>query len=331
MTQGALIAFVCCDNGLGHIKRSFLFARALADSGIASDIYAPIGKFQRIESILGSHENVNNIDFSTDINALNVKGDYTDWSQWTTRIPPLDKYKYVISDNLLEIFEIRKDAIISANFLWNMVLNIPGDKYKKYCLHIRENENVVIGSEIFTPGYLKKFLSFNGIGLLNTSTDSNALQERGGVLFAAGKSGLESGFYRRIFQKISTHSIVLQYRKVVDEQFNIQGDVSTGCFDSKMYSTLRYAFIRPGLGTLNDLLIHGVIPVCVINGNNEELNFNASQVQKYGLGLKIEKDSDIDLVLQKLESSRESFIESIKKLNQEGISQFKSIFMSHHE
>ncbi len=285
MTDQQSVAFICCDNGLGHIKRSYLFAQSLANDGYRIDIFAPSEKYRKIEAIYGKHQNISNLDFSTGINKRATSGELEGWRNWTRKLPSMDPYNIVVSDNLLEILEIRQDAIISANFFWNIILDIPEDRYEHYRNILRKNNNLIIGSEIFTPVEIQVYQSFRAIGLLDNRMENYSTNHKDSILFSAGKSGLDQQFYKDVFNNISAKPVLAGYQKISDSHIPLPVDYSPGAFNSAMYDSLLFAFIRPGLGTLNDLLAHDVIPICVVDGKNPELAFNALRVQERGLGL----------------------------------------------
>jgi len=325
------IAFVCCDNGLGHLKRIYLFALALADEGFVSDIFSPLHKFLKIAKLFGENSLVRNRDFATGSNRSVQTGNFANWQAWTHRIGSLEEYPIIISDNLLEILDVRPDAVLSANFFWNETLGFPQEDTENYRRIMTMNSTVVIGSELFSPISIRNLPGFRGIGLLDTFSPARIEQEKNAVLFSAGHSGLELGFFNQRMQQLANHPMLRRFHKISDPQLMLNGINETGKFDSLMYQRLRYAFIRPGMGTLNDLLVHGVIPVCLTDGSNQELLFNARRVEELGLGLHLQSNDDIDDFMLRMESTTTSCLEKISDINKAGISQFTSIVKSLYE
>ena len=82
----------------------------------------------------------------------------------------MDQYDFVISDNLIEILEIRKDAWIIASFFLaqNNQSNLIGLQ-KKIRNNVKKNNPKIIASEIFALKYLNQYDNVYKVGLFTKS------------------------------------------------------------------------------------------------------------------------------------------------------------------
>ena len=60
--------------------------------------------------------------------------------------------------------------------------------------------------------------------------------------------------------------------------------IKKASFSSDMFKRCKAAVIRPGIGTLSDVLAHYGRPFTFYNHNNYEMSYNASILSKTGLG-----------------------------------------------
>ena len=66
------ISYIVCDNGLGHVRRSYLIASKLS-SRFKVNLFCNKNKFKTISSIYNKKINVGNIDLGFNLNYQNLK------------------------------------------------------------------------------------------------------------------------------------------------------------------------------------------------------------------------------------------------------------------
>ena len=108
------ILIICCDNGLGHIKRSLILGDKLIHENFKVHIVSFKNKFLKLVQILDISQNLKNINIS--LNYDEFGGGICSLKEKITSIPNIKNYDIVISDNLVDTLKIRPDSILLSNF-----------------------------------------------------------------------------------------------------------------------------------------------------------------------------------------------------------------------
>ena len=109
-------ALIACNNGYGHLRRLLIIYESLRKTNICPTIFAPIYKVKHLSKIL-KIKHVKKINFYSNTNLKNFS--QNKFPIFNYKIPSLENFDYVISDNLIEILNLRPDAIISGSFLFH--------------------------------------------------------------------------------------------------------------------------------------------------------------------------------------------------------------------
>jgi len=272
--------FIACDHGLGHTRRVVSVCRELkSHPGITATILArseQAGKFG------GRAEH---FETRTTRSAL-AKGD-PDASRWHDRLPPLDEFDVVVSDNLPEVLEIRNDAILMGSFLWHQALPDIDARYRRNAERlVARYRPTMIGSALFASRQLQSSTQFVDVGLFESSP----------IAPAAGTDLLVACGYTDQCLDQTTAAVRAMaegtkppYGTVHVEPRALPGRhpdwMAPADFSARMYSRLAAAVLRPGVGTVTDALQGGARIFCFYEQGNDELKHNARQLEVYGYGM----------------------------------------------
>ena len=281
------IALIACSNGYGHVKRLLSISEAFKNKGITPTIFAQKAKVKKLSQILKINPPlIHDFDTRSDIKyQVNPKSKS---DEWIFKLPSLNQFDHVISDNLLEILKIRKDAWISGSFFWHESLkNYPPNKKKYYKDLINKIKTRVVSSSLFTPNYMNKNSNLFEIGLFSFEKNKkNEVKEN--LLISCGKGGDLINETKKFIRLLLNEKSLYNYNKIFIEpslyKTKMPSQFLPASYDNKMYSSLKTAIIRPGVGTLTDCIINSVPIFCYYEKNNLEMKLNAEKVEKFGLG-----------------------------------------------
>lgn len=268
-------------------------ARALA--GLARPtLFAPKAALHQLG--LADLANLNEVelqDFDTKTSADGLRDNDPEVTQWHIRLPDLECYDLVISDNLPEVLHRRPDALLSGGFFWHEAVPDAHREYieKTRALITRHNP-IMITSGLFAPAYLHEQTRLLEVGLYRLNPPVEGGTRRGrprdGLLIACGRGGEVEDITAAAIVELATGELLQNFKKVLVEPHllpdNPPGWMLAADFSAGMYAGLRAAVIRPGIGTLSECLLAHV-PVCAFYEQaNQEMTFNAAQLESIGAG-----------------------------------------------
>jgi hypothetical protein len=283
-------AIIVCDHGLGHIRRCALMAKELEKAGGEVSLFAPSESVSRLQQAIPYLVGIRNEDFSSNTTPENIKNGI---KFNVKNLPNLDQFNEVISDNLIEILEVRPDAVISAQFFWHDVIVNADENYVQFCKSLlKKFSPKIIGCNLFTMQEVRSQPGFEPTGLY-TNPDLVSKQKKllhkssGNLLITGGTTPIIKKRLLIIVNNILKNGKGL-YKKVhVDKELlpnNCPSWMLEADFSVKMYSELKDAICRPGLGVLTDLLTVGVKPHVIFEDGNREMAHNASILEKNEIG-----------------------------------------------
>lgn len=319
-----MIAFIACSNGLGHIKRIIYICNYLFYAyELKSTIYAPKLKFDHISKILLNQNEIHYlpelVDFDTETSISNWEN-YTH-KNWLSKIQNINEFKLVVSDNLLEILKLRPDAIITASFFWNQIVN--NDKLNRETEELLiKYKPVVIGNKYLT---LKTSIqNFYGIGFCISIKYNNSIAIKKNLLISGGKDGSDDDFICEVLDYLvlnkpkNIENIFLEpriFKKTLPKYFK-KAD-----FTNKMYESVLISVIRPGLGTITDCLNHGIYILSSTNFKNIELSQNALNLKKLGIGDIFNNMFQLEKLIVDFQVEKTSFIRKLSQIDFSGTEQ----------
>ena len=115
------VALISCSNGYGHIRRLLLLSQELISKSNHVVLFAPLNFVKNIIETTGIHHCPDVVDFDTETNIDRwLYGEKFDWHK---RIPSLENFDIVVSDNLIDVLEVRDDAWLSGSFFWHEIIH----------------------------------------------------------------------------------------------------------------------------------------------------------------------------------------------------------------
>jgi hypothetical protein len=322
-----MIAFVACSNGLGHIKRIITICNYIySNYGITGTVFAPKKKFDHLTKILKKQKDIiyipKLIDFDTET-SIDSWGNSSS-KNWKQTIPSLESFKLVVSDNLLEILELRSDAIILASFFWDQIV-IKNDLTTKRKNLIKKYNPLIIGNKYLslTP----KTKNYRGVGFCLAKRQLSHKTKKN-LLISGGKDGSDDKLINEIVKYfINNKPSSIDYILLEPRLFNISMPkyFKKADFSSDMYNSIIMAIIRPGLGTVTDCLNHQAFILSFKNFNNYELNQNIRNLKKLGVGDVFENMLELSLIIEKFGLKKNIFYENLSKIDFNGTKQTSEI------
>lgn len=285
------VAVIACDHGLGHVRRSVLNAEALRRAGADVTLLAPAAAVQRVRAGLGLEDrsDVTVLDFATETSPLALRAAAPRTVRWHERLPDLSHFDRVVVDTLPEVLEHRPDATLVAQFLWHDV--IPGIEppIRRRSLALAERARLVIGSAPFAMPSVRALPGFREVGLHRGEQSERAVDtDARDLLIAGGATDALSDALCMVVDALLGIGPG-RYRNVHVDDALLPVDpppwLRVATHTPAMYDALRAAVVRPGLGTVTELLARGVPIHCVREADNAELAHNAGVIVGLGAGL----------------------------------------------
>ena len=271
------VGIVPCQNGLGHISRSIDLANALSSKFQVFLISDPKSwdKFR-------INRYVKKIKF---ISNFKIKYKRYD-QQWYKKLDNTIKninLNFLISDNLPEIVFLKYKCIIMSNFFWHEIYKIQNDKLKKTLEIIKVKKIKIFRNKIFKED--KKFSSIGFVGNINTN-----IKKEKGLLISFSSLDLKNVKISKeintiIYDQQRKETLYLdpKYFKKHYNKFNVK----IADYSQNMYSKVKFAFIKPGLGTIKDCLKNKIIIFSYLDKNyNQEFFNNANALSRNNIGYK---------------------------------------------
>lgn len=250
------VGIIVSDNGYGHARRMVALASELSARGAAVTLFGEEDAFKvflgRIPDFVG---NLKLVDFRTHTSAAGFRDSAPETLRWIDRLPAMNAFDAVVSDNLPEILELRPNAILSGNFFWHDVLDDAPEDYRASCRALLETTKPrMIGSEIFAMPLPREATAFTGVGLF---AYGESVRNRGeGLLIAAGLGGEAERKAEAMVARLSGQGRPEEFDCVyVDGSLlpdNPPGWMRRATFTPEMFGRLKAIVCRPGQGTLTD-------------------------------------------------------------------------------
>lgn len=285
------IAFLVCDNGLGHTRRALLVAsRILGDGSIAGNqveitFFANPARISKFDVPSGIYL----IPFETRTSAAGLRENDPETWKWHRRLPDLSGFDLVVSDNLSEILETRPDAVLMGSFLWWEALEgLPEDRVEYAKALVKKTKPVLIGTGAFASAELRNLTRFEDVGLFgNPNVHFSRDTPRENALIATGRGG-ESEEEARGFLIQLAGSPAPSFETVFVEPSLLPDSapawMQAARFTPEEYETLSVAVIRPGVGTITDSLSGGARVFSFREKGNRELERNGKGLEEIGVG-----------------------------------------------
>ena len=196
-------------------------------------------------------------------------------------IGSLKNYDIVISDNLLEVLELRPDAwILGSFFCHKAIKDVSCQLFDNSEKLLKYYKPKVISSEIFGADYLKNNTKLYKVGLFvdNQSFEIKKLNKKD-LLISFGYGGdLTEKFNELIFSIKDPFPFETIFIEPILYNKKLPSFFKPADFSNEMYSGLMCAIIRPGIGTVTKCLFFKSRIFAISETNNYEISFNAKQI-----------------------------------------------------
>lgn len=321
------VAVIVCNNGLGHIKRVLWLLRLFYKkfpSNIQADIFVGSDKLKYFPSITNYfNKNKYRISFFR-VNADSVNYEEEFLSKYKSHLESAD---YIWSDNLIFPLKYRKEVFLTGSFLWLDVIDDVNVAKREEEILI-ENHPIMIANKYFATPNVKNLTKFIGVGMYEYFTFHIPENFSHKILLSCGKSRSANIFFKKYLpvlkkeiKKIPSH-IEIFIEANYYQNFCFTKNVKKANFSEEMFSCISAAAIRPGVGTVCDVLLKGGRIFSFFEENNFEINHNAEILEKLKVG---EKCHDVKIALNKSvkylfdKKLQEKHFNSLKKLDFQGL------------
>ena len=297
-------------------------------------LFSPINFAERVKVTSGIKYCPVLVDFDSKTNINNwLSGDKPTWQK---RISSLESFDLVVSDNLLEVLEIRNDAWLSGSFFWHEIIhNYPlklKDYYKDLLLKYKPK---MISSAYFSQSYLSTYTQLYEVGIYGSSSFISSNKKKTDILISCGMGGKVLEQTKQFIDYLKTFKET-PYRKVWVEPslypINAPKWMAKATYSIDMFNGLIASIIRPGVGTISDSLLSGVKIFAFFEPDNLEMQQNLSFLEEFDLGVNsksIQKAWAESLVYLKNNQEQHLFLESLKKIEVNGEKLASKILLSH--
>jgi hypothetical protein len=284
------VAIIACDHGLGHVRRSVLNAEALHRAGVEVTLLAPVAAVERVRLALGlaTRSEVEVLDFATETSPAAIRAREPRTVRWHERLPDLARFDRVVVDTLPEVLEVREDAILIAQFLWQDVLEGIEPAARARTAELARRAELVIGSAPFVMPAVRALPGLREVGLHVHRPGVEPPVEQGRDLLVSGGTtdSLRDGLRELVAELVRSGPGPFRSVHVDDELMPIAAPawMRPAQHTSAMYDLVQAAVVRPGLGTVTELLARRVRLHCVREEGNAELAHNARVIVDLGAG-----------------------------------------------
>tara|TARA_B100000886_G_scaffold305661_1_gene237551 strand:- start:49813 stop:50832 length:1020 start_codon:yes stop_codon:yes gene_type:complete len=303
------IAIIVCDNGLGHMRRSISVANCIVDFGYRVDIYGNKRDFERIVNSFGLIENKFNCihcDFGYNFEYFFNKK--PEEFLITKKIPPLEKYEVVISDNIIEVLYIREDTFLISQFFWHEILYKINKSYKLKCRElIKKSRPIIFGDKYFSMKHIRDNKNYLPTGLYNLKILENIVSQKNNkkktnLLISAGNTLQAKYLFSEYVQFILKNKpkgidLIFIDKKIFPK--NSPSWVKKATFEKAMFESLIGCICRPGIGTITDCIQYGIKIFTLHEEKNLEMINNSQKLSKLLLGEIITEKSSL---IEKIEN-----------------------------
>jgi len=280
-------ALIACSNGLGHVRRVLMIASELKKVGHRATVFAPKSSVQKLATSLPVEINFCIKDFDTVTSAKGLRDGDPRVLDWEQRLPAIDSFDLVLSDNLPEVLAVRPDAWLSGNFLWHEVLYGISDAYFQRARDLLET-------------YKPRILTYGGLSVIedvsNLQINECAIPNpkitrcrtpRDSLLITCGTGGEVELVYKDFVESLTKDRVKPFTQVFVEPKLvprNPKKWISPASFTTTMFGRTLVAICRPGFGIVSDCLRYKIGMVNVFEQENKEMLRSAQVLQSEGLG-----------------------------------------------
>lgn len=280
------IAFILCDNGLGHVRRAAAVISELHRAAPAAEVSVLADPARCARFGLAVAE-----PFLTETSARQLIAGDAASCRWDERLPDLSRYDRVVSDNLVEALAVRPDTVLMGSFLWHLALPAAAPAFRQRARELlTRHRPLLLGTAPFVSEAARSLTRFRDIGFVlppGPAPRFDMPKRSGGLLVASGKGGDVQAEVRDLLEELARGprpDFESVYAEPECMPARAPDWMRRADFSPGMYRAVDAAVIRPGMGTVTDSLAFGARLYCFAEPGNEEMGDNLRAIESLGVG-----------------------------------------------
>ena len=290
------IALVVISNGLGHLRRQLAFYKYLTTQNYVVTMFCHLADLEKLSLF---HVKAEQLEIRVaDLPNLVKSGFFEALSA------KLNRFDIVVSDNCVDVLRSRQDAILFASFFWHRAIAMP-NWYGRECETLIESCNpMIIANRLFLADYLDHYSNLHLVGFFGQPR-IKASHSQDDLLLSFGFSNELNNHFVDIVDCV-TEFCLRKGRKLWLEpryfnHLNIKSSlIVEATYTDEMYASIDLGIVRPGIGTLTNLMAARSRIICVYEENNEEMISNSRRIAEHEFG---KNATNIDVLAELLKSS----------------------------
>lgn len=269
------LLIVPSDNGLGHIRRCIILANYLSKK-----IKVTLLLNKKIKSKFIVNNKIKIIFIDKIFKIKNKRYTYYNKKKINEIIK---KYQYVLIDNFADLIKLNHKTILYYNFLWHKNLRLNKKKFIKLDNEIKKN--ISFGNYLFQKKYFKN----NKNKLIPFYEKFESQKNKRGILISIGTADykgikLIKESLKKYFKLHNIKNIKFYIDPKIFDNFFKKMGFAKADFSKKMYNQIKFAIIKPGLGTIEECLKRGIIITSYTKDAYDEFHYNSKILEKNKLG-----------------------------------------------
>lgn len=275
------IALIVISNGLGHLRRQLAFYKYLVSQDYDVTIFCHLDDLKKLSKV--------------DVKAKQLEIRVTDLPNlakdgfFESLSTNLDRFDIVVSDNCVDILRSRQDAILFASFFWHRALSMP-DWYSRNSDELLESCNpIIIANRLFVSDYIKKYDNLYLVGFFGQQSIRGS-HSKDDLLLSFGFSNGLNSYFIEIADYVTDFCLKEERKLWLEPRYynnmNVKSSlVVQATYTDEMYKSIDLGIVRPGIGTLTNLIAARSKIICVHEENNEEMLSNSRRINDLGFGI----------------------------------------------
>jgi len=283
------ISVIICNNGLGHTKRVLSVLCRLLEreqNALCVSLFVNSKKLKML-SYITSKLNKPGVRFDH-YNVESVGAEYE--KEFINKFrKKLEVADFVWSDNQVFPLKYRTDTFLTGSFLWFDVFPDTEHSLQEKTL-LEEIHPEMIASKYFaTPG-VRKFTNFKAVGIYEYFSIKLETKKQKSILVSCGTSASGNSFFSHSLKALRSYikDLSEEVRVYIEpefyDKFQACKNVVRATFSEQMFKEISAAVIRPGVGTICDVLVKGGRIFSYKDGTNFEIEHNADVLEQLNVG-----------------------------------------------
>lgn len=307
------ILFFISNSGYGHSRRASFVLDLLHKSSCEVIAYA---NKEKLSYIFKKSHNKNIpfkiVDFKYDGNS-DTKIEFDKKRKFFENVISKHKPDAVISDNFIEVIGLHKFIFILSSFIWQKerIGSVANEyNFDKYIDRlIKDNKTYFLPTSYFKPKYYNSFKNVIDVGIFGKIHNKNNSIEKKILISCGGACINFEPFYEiyNFLKNTTMYKDLIIVEKSLKDKFKIS-DVEIFDYSPSSYQRIDVVICRPGVGTLSDALLAGIMPICLVGEKNSEIINNSKILSDAELAITYNiKENDVNDILNMINDSRNMY------------------------